>query len=53
MFERPHSRKVKIEEGTVEVKKGEKLDGMPMAGEGGAPLAGNEKDAGDNSEKKD
>ena len=53
MFDRPHSRKVKIAEGTVEVKKGKKIEGAPMAGGGGAPIAGNEKDTGDDEEKKD
>ena len=43
MAERPHSRKVKIAEGTAEVKKGEKLDNSPMAGSGGAPLGTDEK----------
>ena len=43
MMERPHSRKVKVAEGTAEVKKGEKLENTPMAGSGDAPLAGNEK----------
>ncbi len=40
-MERPHSRKVKTEEGTAEVKKGEKVENAPMAGDGGAPIAGN------------
>ena len=46
MFERPHSRKVKVAEGTAEVRKGERIEGTPMAGEGGAPLAGNLADDG-------
>ena len=50
MKERPHSRKVKVAEGTAEVKKGEKLENTPMAGSGGAPLAGNVKE-GDKDEK--
>ena len=41
MPERPHSRKVKVVEGTAEVKKGEKVENAPMAGGGDAPLAGN------------
>ena len=45
MPERPHSRKAKVVEGTAEVKKGEKLENTPMARNGGAPLAGNEKAA--------
>jgi hypothetical protein len=53
MFERPHSRKVKIAEGTVEVKKGEKIEGGPAGGGSDAPLRGNEKDAGEDEEKKD
>ena len=44
MFERPHSRKTKVTEGTAEVKKGEKLEGSRMAGDRGAPLAGNAQD---------
>lgn len=52
MFDRPHSRKVKIAEGTDEVKKGEKIEGAPMAGGGGAPIGGNEKDTGDDEEEK-
>ena len=51
-MERPHSRKVKVTEGTAEVKKGEKLDGSPMAGNGGAPLAGNEKETAEKKEEK-
>ena len=43
MFDRPHSRKVKVVEGTAEVKKGEKVEGSRQAGGGGAPLAGNER----------
>ena len=43
-MERPHSRKVKVVEGTAEVKKGEKVENAPMAGSGDAPLAGNKKD---------
>ena len=43
-MERPHSRKVKVAEGTAEVKKGQKLENSPMAGGGDAPLAGNKKD---------
>ena len=43
-MERPHSRKVKVAEGTAEVKKGEKLENSRMAGSGDAPLAGNQKD---------
>ncbi len=43
-MDRPHSRKVKVEEGTAEIRKGEKLDNAPMAGEEDAPLAGNDKD---------
>ena len=35
------------------VKKGKKIEGAPMAGGGGAPIAGNEKDTGDEEEKKD
>ena len=42
-MERPHSRKVKVAEGTAEVKKGGKVGSTPVAGGGGAPLAGNEK----------
>ena len=41
-MERPHSRKVKVAEGTAEVRKGEKLDNSQMSGNGDAPLAGNE-----------
>ena len=44
MKDRPHSRKVKIAEGTAEVKKGEKVENAPMAGSGDAPLAGNAND---------
>ncbi len=33
MPERPHSRKVKIAEGTAEVKKGEKVEGAGKASE--------------------
>ena len=51
MPERPHSRKVKVAEGTAEIKKGEKLEGTQMAGDGGAPLAGNEKDNGEEKEE--
>ena len=47
MPERPHSRKVKIVEGTAEVKKGEKIENSRMAGEGGAPLGSAEKAAGE------
>lgn len=43
-MDRPHSRKVKVVEGTAEVKKGEKVEGSRRAGGGGAPLAGNEKE---------
>ena len=43
-MERPHSRKVKTEEGTAEVKKGEKVENAPMAGDGSAPIAGNKKE---------
>ena len=52
MAERPHSRKVKTAEGTAEVKKGEKIEGSRMAGDGGAPVAGNQKDAGREKEGK-
>lgn len=34
MPERPHSRKKTVEEGTVEVKKGEKVKDSIQAGEG-------------------
>ena len=44
MFERPHSRKTKVVEGTAEVRKGEKIEGSRMAGGGGAPIPGMEKD---------
>ncbi len=53
MFERPHSRKVKIAEGTAEVKKGEKIEGSRMAGGGGAPIGGFEKDNTDEEKKED
>ena len=53
MFERPHSRKVKIAEGTAEVRKGEKIEGSRMAGGGGAPIPGMEKDKTEEKEKKD
>ena len=43
MPERPHSRKVKVAEGTAEVKKGEKIENAPMAGRGGAPFGTDEK----------
>ena len=36
MAERPHSRKVKVAEGTAEVKKGEKIDAQVRASERGA-----------------
>ena len=44
MKDRPHSRKVKVAEGTAEVKKGERVENAPMAGGGDAPLAGNAQD---------
>ena len=50
-MERPHSRKVKTEEGTAEVKKGEKVENVPMAGDGGAPIAGNKKDCKNNIDR--
>lgn len=53
MFERPHSRKVRIVEGTAEVKKGEKLEGSRMAGGGGAPIDGFAKEDGEEKEDKD
>ena len=53
MFERPHSRKVKVAEGTAEVKKGEKVKGAPMAGGGGAPIGGPVERAEEDTEKKD
>lgn len=37
MPERPHSRKVKIEEGTAEVKKGEKVSDTTRASERKTP----------------
>lgn len=52
-MERPHSRKVKVAEGTAEVKKGEKIEGSCMAGGGSAPIGGNEKEARDDKEEKD
>ncbi len=52
MFERPHSRKTKVTEGTAEVRKGEKLENTQRAGEGGAPLAGNEKKENEKKEEK-
>ncbi len=39
-MERPHSRKVKKEEGIAEVRKGEKVEGTVRAGSGEAPLRG-------------
>ena len=52
MAERPHSRKVKVAEGTAEVKKGQKLEDSRMAGEGSAPLAGNQQESGEQREEK-
>ena len=49
MPERPHSRKKTIEEGTVEVKKGEQVKDSVQAGEGLA--FSKEKD--DNEEEKE
>ena len=46
MADRPHSRKVKVAEGTAEVKKGEKVGNTPAAGSGGAPLGGMKEEAG-------
>ena len=34
MPDRPHSRKKTIDEGTAEVKKGERIEGSVQAGEG-------------------
>ena len=51
-MERPHSRKPKVAEGTAEVRKGEKVDNAPMAGGGGAPLAGNRKEPEDREKEK-
>ena len=51
MPERPHSRKVKVAEGTAEVKKGEKIENAPMAGSGGAPFGTEEKAGGEKKQE--
>ena len=50
MPERPHSRKVKIAEGTAEVKKGEKISSEARASERKTPDTQSEKQT-ENGEK--
>ncbi len=44
MADRPHSRKVKIVEGTAEVKKGERVDQTPGAAQAEKKEQGKEKE---------